>query len=274
MLEFYSQGHKRWKDRATTKRRRALLNRLMVEDAEWAGPYMKTITRGQPPWNARYIRSIRRACRRCRVSTAPFDRYLSRQVGKWFADVYSDLSHRPIYRQHRYLLKEAFMREMQWEDEYRRDLNEFIELVPKNTHMYFPLELRAHDTGFEGKYLAKYLVWYPSHKSTRIVIDKGDPPITRYLWSGSGWYGYYIEYVAVYKQELVLDSKGRPLFTKEQYEVHAPDGRPRIIPVGGPLLREVVTTKQVSEWKPIKDYELSAYGHSKKLELLKGELHS
>lgn len=272
MLEFYSQGRKRWKDRSLTKRRRALLNRLGVEDIEWAGPYIKNITRGQPPWNGNHIRSIRRRWRWYRGSTSTFNRYLSRQVGKWFADVYSDLSHRPIYRQNRYLLKEAFMREMQWESEYRRDWLEFIEEVPKNTDIYLPLQLRAHDTGFSGKYLAKYLVWYQSHKSTRILIDKGSPPISGYLWHGRGWYGYFVEEVKVYRQELLLDSKDRPLFTKEQYEVHTPDGRPRIIPVGGPLLREGVTTRQECEWKPIKDYELRAYGHSGKLELLRREL--
>lgn len=37
-------------------------------------------------------------------------------------------------------------------------------------------------------------------------------------------------------------------------------------------MRESVTTRQECEWKPIKDYELGAYGNSRKLELLKGEL--
>jgi hypothetical protein len=257
MLEFYIQNRKRWKDRSLNKRRRALLNGMYAEgEPLWAGPYIAAIR------NEGWARS----------RVYPYQRYLSRQVGKWFADVYSDLSHRPIYRQNRYLLKEAFMREMQWEDEYRRDWNEFIEEVPKNTQKYLPLQLRAYDTGFSGKYLAKYLIWYPSHKSTHIVIDKGHPPITGYLWDGRGWYGYYMEEVKVYRQELLLDSKGRPLFTKEEYSIHTPDGRPRIIPIGGPLLREIVTTRQECKWQPIKDYELRAYGHSRKLELLKEEL--
>lgn len=264
MLEFYVAVHKRWKSRAPTKRRRVLLNTLSNE--------------GEPEWGCKYIYNVKSESR-ARESISAYRRYLSRQVGRDAGEVYSDLSHRRIYRhrQHRHLLREAFLDEMQggrgWR-EYRRGLDGRIEIIPKNTYIYLPLQLRAHDTGFSGKYLAKYLVWYPSHKSTRIVIGKGDPPITGYLWAGIGWYGYYTEDVKVYKQELVLDSKGRPLFTKEQYEVHAPDGRPRVIPAGGPLLREVVTTKQVSEWKPIKDYELSAYGHSRKLELLKEELQA
>lgn len=264
MLEFYSRGRKRWKDRATTKRRRALLNRLTVGDAEWTGPYMKNITRGQPPWNGGYIRSIRRAWSWCRGSTAAFDRYLSRQVGKWFADVYSDLSHRPIYRQERYLLKEAFMRGMQYEWDYSRDWNELIELVPKNTHISSPLQLRAYDTGFDGKWFAKYLVWYPSHKTTSIVIDKGDPPITGYLWGGRGWYGYYTRTEKVYSQKLVLDRQGRPLFTKQEYEVHTKYGdRVRVIPIGGPLLRETVTTTSKSEWKHLgNEWDMRVYAES------------
>lgn len=259
-MEFYVAMHKRWKSMVPTKRRRVLLNSLCNE--------------GEPEWGCRYINNVKSQCR-VRESISAYRRYLSKQVGKDAGEVYSDLSHRRIYRHrhHKYLLKEAFLDEMQggWR-EYRRGLDGCIEIIPKNSQIYLPLQLRAHDTGFSGKFLAKYLVWYPSHKSTRMVIDKGEPPITGYLWAGMGWYGYYTEVVQVYRQELVLDSKGRPLFTKVSYVIHGPDGRPRVIPAGGPLLRETVTTRQVSEWRPIRDYELSAYGHRRKLELLKGKL--
>ena len=261
MLEFYIQNRKRWKNRSLNKRRRALLNSMSTEgEPLWAGPYISALRR---EWN--------------RDTVSPYRRYLSRQVGKWFADVYSDLSHRPIYRQDRYLLKEAFMREMQSEDDYRRDWNEFIEEVPKTYVKRFPMYLRAYDTGFEGKWFAKYLVWYPYHNVGRVVIDKGDPPITGYLYT-VGWYGYYTRTEKVYKQELVVNKEGSPIFTKQEYEIHTKDGGRRVIPVGGPLLRETITTTTRSEWKCLGDgwdWGMRAYaGSERELELLKGELTS
>jgi hypothetical protein len=259
MLEFYIQNRKRWKDRSLNKRRRALLNGMSTE--------------GEATWSGLYIPALRREWDRDTVS--PYRRYLSRQVGKYAPDVYSDLSHRPIYRQNRYLLKEAFMREMQYEWDYRRDWKEFIEEVPKTYVKRFPMHLRAYDTGFEGKWFAKYLVWYPYHNVGRVVIDKGEPPITGYLYT-VGWYGYYTRTEDVYTQELLLDSKGRPLFTKQEYDIHTKDGRRRVIPVGGPLLRETVTTTTRSEWKYLGngwDWNMRPYaGSEKELDLLKEEL--
>lgn len=241
MLEFYIQNPKRWRDRSLNKRRRVLLNDMSSE--------------GEPLWPGPYITALRSDEWYKRDNLSPFRRYLSRQVGKYAPDVYSDLSHRPIYRQDRYLLKEAFMREMQRGSEYHRDWNEFIEAVP-NTYLTCtqrpPLELRAYDTGFEGKWFAKYLVWYPYHRGRNVVIDQGAPPITGYLYR-VGWHGYYTKTEEVYKQELLLDAQTRPLFTKQEYEIHTKDGGKKVIPVGGPILRETVTTITRSEWKHLGD---------------------
>ncbi|WOL31519.1 hypothetical protein [Microcoleus phage My-WqHQDG] len=248
MLEFYIQSRKRWKNRSLNKRRRALLNGMSSE--------------GEPLWDGPYIAAIRGDEWYRRDKLSPFKRYLRRQVGKYAPDVYSDLSHCPIYRQSKYLLKEAFMREMQWEWEYRRDWDEFIETVPPLNTNKPPLELRAYDTGFEGKWFAKYLVWYPYRRGKNVVIDKGAPPITGYL-CGVGWYGYYTKTEKVYEQELLLDAQARPLFTKQEYEIHTKGGEKRVIPVGGPLLRETMTTTTRSEWKYMGDsWDMRAYAGS------------
>ena len=269
MLEFYIQNRKRWKDRSLNKRRRALLNGMSSEgEPLWAGPYI-TAVRGE-----RWYRKNK---------LSPFKRYLSRQVGKYAPNVYSDLSHRLIYRQDRYLLKEAFMREMQWEGEYRRDWNEIdgtppwfisdgprMELIKAVPNIYLtylqrpPLELRAYDTGFEGRWFAKYLVWYPYHRGKNVVIDQGVPPITGYLYR-IGWHGYYTKTEEVYGQELLLDKQARPLFTKQEYEIHTKDGGRRVIPIRGPLLRETMTTITKSEWKYLGDgwdWDMRAYAGS------------
>lgn len=259
MLEFYIQNRKRWKNRSLNKRRRVLLNSLSAEgEPLWAGPYVAAIK--NDGWARGRIYS--------------YQRYLSRQVGRWFADVYSDLSYRPIYRQQRYLLKEAFMREMQRESEYRRDGGGRIESV-HNTYcpQRPPLELKAYDTGFEGKWFAKYLIWYPyARRGRHVVIDKGKPPITGYLYQ-VGWHGYYTRTEKVYKQELVLDEQDRPLFTKQEYEIHTKYGDKRVIPVGGPLLRETVTTITRSEWKYLGDgwdWDMRTYaGSERELERLR-----
>jgi hypothetical protein len=250
MLEFYIQNCKRWKDRSLNKRRRALLNGMSSE--------------GEPLWPGPYITAIRSNKWYRRGKLSPFNRYLSRQVGKYAPDVYSDLSHRPIHRQDRYLLKEAFMREMQWESEYCRDWYEFIEAVPNAYVQKPPLQLRAYNTGFDGKWFAKYLVWYPYRTGKNVVIDKGAPPITGYLYRVE-WYGYYTRTEEVYKQELLLDKQARPLFTKQEYEIHTKDGGKRVIPVGGPLLRETVTTITRSEWKHLGNgwnWDMRAYAGS------------
>ncbi len=90
------------------------------------------------------------------------------------------------------------------------------------------------------------------------------PPITGYLYR-VGWHGYYTKTEEVYKQELLLDAQARPLFTKQEYEIHTKGGEKRVIPIGGPLLRETMTTTTRSEWKHLGsgwDRDMRAYAKS------------
>lgn len=258
MLEFYVARHKRWKNRARTKKRRRQLN---------------TVPDSSPrEWGPRYITNVSRSSRRrIVVPTERYHRYLNSHLGEDVGAVYSKLSHMKMYRgSGRHEIKKWFADDMQRERHYRRDEHNRLELVPTPEERPLP-QLEGHIVSRDGWLMARVHVWYPYWYSGKVQVtgigEEYSKQSTPYLYY-TGWWGLYVETYEVYKYELVVDSEGRPCFTKEEYEIKklARDSRytrslgVRTIPVGGPLLRESVRTESRYEWKMVPDWEIKLCG--------------
>jgi hypothetical protein len=253
MLEFYVSRHKRWKDRARTKRRRRQIN--TVPDC------------GQrEEWGPRYITNVSRSSRRLMViPISRYQRYLNSNLGKDVGDVYSELSRVRMYRGNgRHDIKRWFSNDLQWGQEYRRGEDNCLELAPAPKEK--PIrQLEGRIVNRDGWLMARVYVWCPYSYSGKVIVtgieDLYGKQSTPYL-HGKGWWGLYVEEYPEYKYELVTDSKGRPLFTKEEYQIKVTDTHYhasityRTIPAGGPLLRETMCMVTRYDWKMVPDWEV------------------
>lgn len=259
MLDYYKPRHKRWKDRSLTKRIRRLLNTVVeddelpsLDDTHLVGKYNAhdiNVLLAREWWEDPLLLYYTRDYH---------NRYLDKHLGMDAGEVHSKLSKVKLYRngsKYKPRLQDWFLYELQYRWLYYRDSNN---LLQKRVHK--PYKARELPTWVNPK----DNIW--SHLIPREV--KWDP-------STSKWLGIYHITAHEYSYDIVTDGKGRPLFTKEEYQIHKykrviprstilpnlpssirwhgyglTQDPLRTIPVGGPLLKEtmkVITYTEVKE---------------------------